>query len=427
MAKACVETKEYQHCSPWKIGTASGCHGKTSRMEMWLFVVALCLTQGSGSSKVNEGKCHVNPEQFMTISEMISSKGYPNEDYEVLTDDGYYLGLNRIPHGRENPESTGPRPAVLLQHGLVLDGSSWVANLPHNSLGFMLADAGYDVWLGNSRGNSWSRRHQNLSVDHEAFWDFSFHEMAIYDLPAMINFILHKTGQEKIFYGGHSQGSVIGFIAFSMMPQLAQKVKMLFVLGPAYTLRYSKSLLLHLLELPDVMLKLIFGKKELCLLNKRLRAFTAKMCSSPLIDRLCAQFLFLNGGFNKKNLNVSRTDVYMSKFPDYTSVKNILHWGQNKKTGEFKYFDYGCKNKEKYNQTTPPLYKIEDMIVPTALWSGGQDWVCPSKDLSLLLHRITNLVHYKNFPDWDHWDFIWGLDAAQRMYSEVLYLMERYR
>lgn len=42
------------------------------------------------------------------------------------------------------------------------------------------------------------------------FLDYSYDEMAMYDLPASINFILNKTGQEQMYYVGHSQGSTIG-------------------------------------------------------------------------------------------------------------------------------------------------------------------------------------------------------------------------
>lgn len=38
----------------------------------------------------------------------------------------------------------------------------------------------------------------------------SFDEMAKYDLPATIDFILKKTGQDKLHYVGHSQGTTIG-------------------------------------------------------------------------------------------------------------------------------------------------------------------------------------------------------------------------
>lgn len=38
----------------------------------------------------------------------------------------------------------------------------------------------------------------------------SYDEMARFDLPAVINFILQKTGQEKIYYVGYSQGTTMG-------------------------------------------------------------------------------------------------------------------------------------------------------------------------------------------------------------------------
>lgn len=52
--------------------------------------------------------------------------------------------------------------------------------------GYLLADECYDVWLGNARGNTYSRRHVIFDPDQdkEAFWSFSWNEMGQYDLPA---------------------------------------------------------------------------------------------------------------------------------------------------------------------------------------------------------------------------------------------------
>lgn len=61
-----------------------------------------------------------------------------------------------------------------------------------NSLAYVLANAGYDVWLGNNRGNIYSRKHQTLNpdIDTAKFFDFSFYELGKYDLPANVDYIL---------------------------------------------------------------------------------------------------------------------------------------------------------------------------------------------------------------------------------------------
>jgi hypothetical protein len=38
---------------------------------------------------------------------------------------------------------------------------------------YMLADRGYDVWMGNARGNTYSHRHMFLKESDEAFWKFT--------------------------------------------------------------------------------------------------------------------------------------------------------------------------------------------------------------------------------------------------------------
>ncbi|XP_035748976.1 lysosomal acid lipase/cholesteryl ester hydrolase-like isoform X2 [Egretta garzetta] len=355
----------------------------------------------------------------MNVSQIICHRGYPSEEYEVLTRDGYYVRLNRIPHGRENPGNRGAKPVVFLQHGLLGEGSHWVENLANNSLGFILADSGYDVWLGNSRGTSWSRRHQRFSADQVEFWDFSFHEMAMYDLPAMIDFVLQKTGQKQIYYIGYSQGCTIAFIAFSSMPELAQKIKTFFALAPAVIIKHARSPIVKMSFLLDMLLQLLFGRTD-CLLWRSL----PRLCRHPLLQKPCANLFFLLGGYNEKNFNKTRLDVYTSHYPDRTSVKNMIHWAQVMKSGEFKAFDYGSNNLAMYHQETPPFYHVEEMPVPTAVWSGGKDWVADLRDVRLLLPRIAHLITYGHIPDWNHWDFIWGLDAPGRLYSSILELME---
>uniref|UniRef100_A0A8C3JLD4 Lipase n=1 Tax=Calidris pygmaea TaxID=425635 RepID=A0A8C3JLD4_9CHAR len=369
------------------------------RHKMWLFIAILVLIQAPrNSADAIQQKKVINPETFMNVSQMICHRGYPSEEYEVLTHDGYYVSLNRIPHGRENPRNGGI-PVVFLQHGLFGEGSHWVQNLANNSLGFILADSGYDVWLGNSRGTSWSRRHQHLSADQSEFWDFSFHEMAMYDLPAMIDFVLQKTGQKQIYYVGYSQGCTIAFIAFSSMPELAQKIKMFFALAPALTIKHARSPIMKMSFLLDRQFKM-FQVEDYSM-------FLPELCRHPLLHKPCANLLFLLGGYNEKNLN-------MGAVLGDSGMSWLAGVGQSDGSSELSLS----------LQETPPFYRVDEMPVPTAVWSGGEDWAADWRDIRLLLPRITHLVTYGHIPDWNHWDFIWGLDAPERLYSSILELME---
>ena len=77
------------------------------------------------------------------------------------------------------------------------------------SLATMLLESGYDVWLGNNRGNIYSRFHLELDADKNAekFSDYSFYEMGKYDQPAIVSAILKETKTSSLTYVGHSQGT----------------------------------------------------------------------------------------------------------------------------------------------------------------------------------------------------------------------------
>ncbi|ELK00939.1 Lipase member N [Pteropus alecto] len=347
---------------------------------MWLFFTTTCLTCGIlNADRFFNLENEANPEVWMNISEIITYNGYPSEEYEVTTQDGYILSVNRIPYGRRDARSTGARPVVYMQHALFADNASWLENYANGSLGFLLADAGYDVWMGNSRGNTWSRRHKTLSVTEEEFWAFSFDEMAKYDLPGIIDFIVNKTGQEKLYFVGHSLGTTIGFIAFSTMPEVAQRIKMNFALGPVLSFKYPTGIFTSFFLLPSSAIK-------------------------------------------------SRMDVYMSHAPTGSSIQNILHIKQLYRSDEFRAYDWGNKteNMRHYNQSRPPLYDLTAMTVPTAMWVGGNDVLVTIQDVARILPQIRNLHYFKLLPDWNHFDFIWGLDAAERVYSKIIDLMNAY-
>lgn len=51
-------------------------------------------------------------------------------------------------------------------------GDAWFLNSATQSLGFILADNGFDVWIGNVRGTRWSHGHISLSEDEKVFVDY---------------------------------------------------------------------------------------------------------------------------------------------------------------------------------------------------------------------------------------------------------------
>ena len=69
----------------------------------------------------------------------------------------------------------------------------------------------------------------------------------------------------------------------------------------------------------------------------------------------------------------------------------------------------------------PSSYNVTELTVKTALFTGGQDWLADPTDVANLIPKIKDVTFYhKNISYYDHLDFIWGLDAATQVYSEIV-------
>lgn len=371
---------------------------------------------------------HQDPEVYMNATELITSKGYPCECHNVLTNDGYILGLQRIPHGLKHKKKTKTRPVVYLQHGLLGSSTNFLTNLANESLAYVLADAGYDVWLGNSRGNTYSRRHLLYPTTSKKFWAWSFDEMAKYDLPATLNYITKYTHQQSIYYIGHSQGTLIGFMAFSENEKLAKKIRLMIALGPVFTVGHMTSPVRLLTLFTDKELFQMFGEKCFLSENKYIKLMAKTICKNPETRFICLDVIQDIAGFDQTHLNVSRLPVYLTHCPAGTSTRNMDHFAQNVRTKTCSKFNFGSKeeNELHYHQPFPPQYNVTQMDVPVALYSGGKDSLADPQDVKILAKQLKNLVLHKCIEEWAHLEFIWGIDGPQVLFNQMMKLMKKF-
>ncbi|RZC33244.1 Abhydro lipase domain containing protein [Asbolus verrucosus] len=176
----------------------------------------------------------------LTSEQIVKSYGYRLDTHLVASETGHILTLHRIPRGRRNQNGTERRPVAFIHHGLFGCSDMWLLRGPQYDLPYILADSGYDVWLFNTRGNVYSRKHKTLNPDQDAeYWDFGIEEMGYYDLPVTIDYILNLTNQKDLFFLGHSIGSSAGLISCSLRPEYNEKIRLFLALGPLTNVKHK--------------------------------------------------------------------------------------------------------------------------------------------------------------------------------------------
>ncbi|KAJ8928191.1 hypothetical protein NQ314_019254 [Rhamnusium bicolor] len=372
--------------------------------------------------------CNINPDDNLDVPQIIKRHGYPSEAHVVETDDGYLLKLHRIPGSQSGKRGDQP---VFLQHGLLGSSADWILN-GNNSLGFFLADQGYDVWLGNSRGNTYSRGHVSLPIWSTQYWNFSWHEMGTLDLPSALYYVSNTTGKlGDIIYIGHSMGTTEFFVLSSVLPQIAKNVKLMIALAPAAYTTHIRSPIRYLAPFVSDLewLAMHLGINEL-LPNNKIFRFLAYECEKHNSKKICENLLFVLCGFNRDEFNIEIIPTVVSHDPAGTSTKTALHYAQEvKNEGKFQQYDYGpAGNMIQYGTPTPPQYKLENIKRPIFLMYAENDILASAIDVQRLSRKLTNLVGMYKVPldIFGHVDFIFGKDAYNLVYKPLLKVMRNF-
>lgn len=166
--------------------------------------------------------------------------------HRVETADGYLLSVHRIPAPR-NPACPRQLRPFLLMHGLLGSAADFVSGGAGRSLALELHARCFDVWLGNARGTTHSHSHRSLSPSDARFWQFSWHEIGVYDLPATVDYVLARTGRQQLHYVGHSQGTTVLLVLLSQRPEYNARFADAALMAPVAFLKHLSSPPLRLL------------------------------------------------------------------------------------------------------------------------------------------------------------------------------------
>mmetsp|Transcript_378 Transcript_378/g.512 ORF Transcript_378/g.512 Transcript_378/m.512 type:complete len:163 (+) Transcript_378:3-491(+) len=108
----------------------------------------------------------------------------------------------------------------------------------------------------------------------------------------------------------------------------------------------------------------------------------------------------------------------------------MIHWEQGLSDNSFRWFDYGSTsaNMQKYGQGSPPMFNLSDVAVPVALFTGENDYMVQSADLTRLIAELPPhiLIKHDHIPTFSHLDFTWAPDANHFVYPSLVATIARY-
>ncbi|KAG7308125.1 hypothetical protein JYU34_006787 [Plutella xylostella] len=376
----------------------------------------------------------ISDNTFENFTEIVTKEGYKAEQHTVITRDGYIITFFRMYNETFKERNCTP---VFVFHGVQMSCDSFL-DLGKASLLYTLANAGYDVWAGNARGNYYARHHVTLNPDYDReFWNFTTDEIGGYDVPAQLDHVLLITGHSKVSIIAFSQGAECVCITLCELPEYNKKVAIYFALAPTVRLLHSTSLFFRLLVEGLVGVDVLAPKfktfvGEILPRGGSVQSLLELVCglrgTLGVPQEACGDFIYLLDSYHPGSMTPDIIKRLYIHFPGGTSFKLFIKFGQSTLSLYFQKFDYGEDNIKIYGTEYPPQYIIPNLNCYIVVFHGPNDNILNKTDLLWFTNQLPNLVEYivVNSTLFNHFDHMYGKDTPDLVFPTILRYLSNY-
>ena len=307
---------------------------------------------------------------------------------------------------------------ALVIHG-IMDSSDSFA-IAEDSIINKLLSKGYQVWAANNRGTKYSCTHETLSNKSKEYWDFSFEDMALHDVPAFYKQALETSGASTLTLISHSQGGTQSFAALAESDALQGQTERFIALAPVlYMNRFPDDpnifYLMAKFKIPQILETL--GVNYITFVDIAQNPFYYLIfdlaCRKTTF--LCSYIFHLTTDKKPEFLDLENMPEYLSYAPSGAARKAFQHYTQLMFTDDprFQKYDYGeSKNMELYGSKKPPIFDITRIKTKTAIFYGENDNLCTLENVAFINDRKKDCVNFY-MDRWGHLEYTWGKDKSK--------------
>jgi len=262
--------------------------------------------------------------------------------------------------------------------------------------------------------------HREFKRNDPMFWDWTIEDLALYDLPAMIEHVCKATGYDRITLIAHSQGAGSAFIAMSqgMRPDIGEKLSCFIALSPAvYSGPHTTTTLFTTLQKIDwdTWVRL-FGVLDFIPLMRLSYEYVPSAVFFSTIGYAMFAYLF---GWTDTNWLLRRKTKQFRFTPTPVSSASIFWW-----CGKGGFAQRRCI-------LDPSMPKWFDRrFPPVAIYYGGSDTLI---DVDALIERLkcqeteVKVIRTLKLDQVEHCDFYYAADAVEWCFSSFVEDIEQTR